>query len=114
MFTLNGKLLFVTLYLSLLTIFPKLFLDKELSEKISRLQNVENKECSHETPVEEIQGISLDRPSKKRKSIHISEGPSVPYVDVELDRPSDQLVSRDKGNGAPSFQQVPKLYTHSG
>lgn len=78
---------------------------KELSEKISRLQNVEHKECSRNTSVEDTQGISLERLTKKRKSIHISEGTSVPNVDIELDRPSDQLVCGDKGNGAPSFQQ---------
>ena len=65
----------------------------------------------HNTPGEQSQGTSPAKSSKKRKSIHISEHAATPYVDVEVDDPSGQLVPRDKSSGAPSIiQQVPKLY----
>ncbi|XP_047940069.1 uncharacterized protein LOC125187511 isoform X2 [Salvia hispanica] len=91
--------------------------NKELSEEISRLQD---KECSsytmpkesghenlHNTPGEQSQGTSPAKSSKKRKSIHISEHAATPYVDVEVDDPSGQLVPRDKSSGAPSIIQQP-------
>lgn len=65
----------------------------------------------HNTPGEQTLGTSPAKSTKKRKSIHISEGTAPPYVDVEVDRPSGQLVSWDKRSGAPSIQQVPKLFT---
>ncbi|XP_057799621.1 uncharacterized protein LOC131015290 [Salvia miltiorrhiza] len=92
--------------------------NKELCEEISRLQKVEHKECSSytmpmeneqenvdNTPGEQMQGTSLAKSTKKRKFIHISEGTAAQYVDVEVDCPSGQLVSRDKNSGAPSMQQ---------
>lgn len=100
------------------------YLGKKLSDDISSLKKVGQKECSsytmckesgqgnlQDTPGEQPQGISpaQAQSSKKRKSIHISESTAVPYVDVE--HPSDQLVSREKSGGAPNIQQVPKYHT---
>ncbi|KAG6414137.1 hypothetical protein SASPL_126855 [Salvia splendens] len=95
--------------------FLKYEADKELSEEISRLQD---KKCSsytmpketgqenlHNTPGEQSQGTSPAKSSKKRKYVHISEHAAAPYVDVEVDHPSGQLVPRDKSSGAPSIQQ---------
>ncbi|KAL1555353.1 hypothetical protein AAHA92_15807 [Salvia divinorum] len=89
--------------------------NKELCEEISRLQD---KECSsytmpkesgqenlHNTPGEQSQGTSPAKSSKKRKSVHISEHAAAPYVGVEVERLSGQLVPRDKGSAAPSIQQ---------
>ncbi|XP_042000713.1 uncharacterized protein LOC121750270 [Salvia splendens] len=91
--------------------------NKELCEEISRLQEKEcssytmakesGQENSHNTPGEQSQGTSPAKSSKKRKYVHISEHAAAPYVDVEVDHPSGQLVPRDKSSGVPSIVQQP-------
>ncbi|KAH6809360.1 hypothetical protein C2S51_027143, partial [Perilla frutescens var. frutescens] len=77
-------------------------------QKLLAEQNQNNKEQPeeiHDTPGGKTQGTSLAKSTKNCKGICISEETAVPYVDVEFDCPSDQHVSRDKNNGAPSIQQ---------
>ncbi|KAL3824966.1 hypothetical protein ACJIZ3_020995 [Penstemon smallii] len=109
--------------------------NKELSEKISRLQKIEHGECSlcimheetgndqensHEnTPCEGTPGKTLRKLTKKRKSMNTKEGAATPYLDLRFDRAADKHVYGNEDSGVPSSIQQPlccqrKIYSSGG